>query len=85
MGRTRAIRFVEVKVVRVGRVTDCEWQTKYAGRPTDANLAKAIALYNATLLPGDVNEHVGVGATCVYAEVRDQFNGNRVVATWKAD
>lgn len=84
MGRSRTVRFVEVKRVRRGYVTDCEWQTKFAGRPTDANLAKAIALYNETLKPGGVNEHVGESATCVYAEVRDQFNGNAVLATWKA-
>jgi hypothetical protein len=34
------------------------WDSKHDGRPTDANLARYIGAYEASMQPGEVNEHL---------------------------
>jgi hypothetical protein len=81
MGRTRAIRFVVNVTPVTGYQTPSEWQTKFAGRPSDANLAKWVALYHESLAPGGVNAHIGPSGRLVAATVIDQHTGD-VRARW---
>lgn len=53
------------------------------GNPTEANLAKWVEKFNASLKPGGVNEHVGDRARVFKAQIVDQFSGT-VVATYEA-
>lgn len=53
------------------------------GKPTDAKLARWVADYHASLLPGGVNSHLGDGARLLAAEVRDGGVNGTVVASWK--
>jgi hypothetical protein len=84
MGRSVAYRFsVRMSVVH-GFVTPAGWESKHAGRPNAANLAKYVELFNASLLPGGCNAHLGESTRCVAAELVDHCRGNAVIATWAA-
>lgn len=37
-----------------------QWQNKYSGKPTTANLSKWRDGFNKSLAPGHANEHLGV-------------------------
>jgi hypothetical protein len=83
MGRSIRFRFsVAMKTVQ-GFNTPAGWQTKQAGRPTAANLSAYVSLYNDSLKPGGCNAHLGAGAQCVAATLRDH-DKNVVVAEWRA-
>lgn len=58
------------------------WDTKNAGRPNDANLAKDIAHFEASTREGGCNAHLGE-ITITKATVIRQSN-NEVVATYTA-
>lgn len=88
MGRSRMVRFV-VKMTMSSPTPEHntlsdggEWPTKHAGRPTDANLAKYVAHFEASTAPGGCNEHLGRRVVWA-AEVVDQLNGNAVRATYR--
>lgn len=83
MGRSIAFRFSVKMTTVTGFNTPAGWQTRQAGRPNAKNLAAYVALYNRSLLPGGCNAHLGPGAECVAAELRDH-DRMETVATWKA-
>ncbi len=58
------------------------WETKYAGRPTNANLAKHIAFFEASTRGDGCNAHLG-SVTITNAKVIRQSNGD-VEATYEA-
>lgn len=65
--------------VRVGH-SPAGWSVKHSGSPTDESLAKYVADYEASTLPGGVNEHLGVTRVSS-ARVVHQSSGE-VVATY---
>jgi len=83
MGKSVAVHFV-VRNIVVDRCiwTDCCWNSKYAGRPTEANLARWVEATEKSCLPGGVNEHIKP-TRILSAEIYDQFKGE-VRATYKA-
>lgn len=58
------------------------WETKYAGRPSDATLAAHVKVAEAATLPGGVNAHLGAERITTARVVR-QSTGE-VVATFTA-
>lgn len=52
------------------------------GKPTDGKLARYVADYNASIVPGGVNAHIGPGGRAVAATIFDH-NTDTVVATWR--
>lgn len=59
MGRSTTPTYrVEYKVDR-GFWTTAAWPTKFAGRPSGANLAKHVAVTEASTQPGGCNAHLG--------------------------
>lgn len=64
----------------VWRVTNSIYGTGY-GKPTAANIDKHVAMYELSCIKG-VNQHCGIHSILT-AEIRDQHNGNVVVASWK--
>ncbi len=81
MGASRLVPVI-VKFVCAGNVamTPSAWQSKYCGKPNDANLAKHIDHLSKSFLPGGVNEHCGP-TKIVSAEVIRQSTGE-VLAKW---
>lgn len=83
-----------VKIITVqGFNTPAGWATRsrvghavppvLTGKPTDAKLAQYVRDYNASILPGGCNSHVGPGGRATLASIFDHHT-NRVVATWSA-
>lgn len=64
------------------------WNSKQAGRPTDANLEKFVKGYAKSLEAGGVNEHVSKALGHIpyptHAEIRRNVAGGGVVARWQA-
>ena len=80
MGRTRLIaRVVEYQHPWRG------WQFlgEYRGRVSEAALSDYRNRYNASLLPGGVNAHVGINAWASNVRIRDQRTG-AILATVQA-
>lgn len=89
MGRTVKIRYiVEMDFTFLQGnnfyATPTAWP-KLAGRVTEANLAKVVASFVESLSPGECNEHLGkfgiLGVSA--ARVLDQFDGRKLVASWR--
>jgi len=67
MGRSRAIKYVVSAKCSpaTAALTQMEWRVTRDGnipgdgKPTEANLAKWVAVYNASFQPGGVNQHAG--------------------------
>jgi len=63
------------------------WQTKYAGRPTNENLAKYVEAYHESLKPGNTNWHLCKSASHIpywnKARIIRQKTGE-IVAEWNA-
>lgn len=89
--RDFAYRYSVSMTTLVGYNTPCGWATKsrighripkgLGGIPTNAKLARWVADYNASLLPGGVNSHIGPNGHCLVASIRDHQT-DAVVATW---
>lgn len=63
--------------------TPMAWERHY-GAPTDANLAKFVAVSNAATDPGGVNSHLGVYHKIVKADVYLNIqNPTHALATWR--
>lgn len=91
MGRSRAWTYV-LRIVESERIsTPMEWRVgkRYSvpgyGKPTVENLAKWVAAYEKSLLPGGVNQHLSYGANKIdkvlSASITNQRTGE-VVAEW---
>ena len=64
-----------------GRVcSPCEWRPKYQGRPTAENLARDVATFEASCLPGGCNAHLGP-MTVLSAKITDHRK-NLILAVW---
>lgn len=87
MGRSVKVRFVvrmsqsPLPGATTSYTEPTAWPTKYAGRPSDANLAAYIAKYEESTRPGGVNAHLG-SRVVFKAEVVDQETG-AVRATYR--
>lgn len=86
-------RYSVQMILAVGYATPSGWPTRnrigdrrpasILGRPNDAKLAAYVADYNASLVPGGVNSHIGDRGRCVSAQIVDHYSiGNQVVASW---
>ncbi len=74
---------------RIGFTPSMEWRVRKSyrgagyGRPTEANLAKYVEKYNASLQPGECNAHIGPLGRATSARIRYNV-GSEVVTTWQA-
>jgi hypothetical protein len=88
MGRIRTPRYAVYYRTTNATFTPAAWNSKVLGRPTDENLAKHIRSMIDSFKIGAPNEAVAIGLGFIpvpnAAEIRDQFNGNIVVAVWTA-
>jgi hypothetical protein len=81
MGRSYLITRI-VRKVRTGEHLG-EWRPSY-GKPTSANLGTYRDAFNASLLPGGVNAHLGTGSWLLCnLEIYNQRTG-KVEATYVA-
>lgn len=84
MGRSTTPAFAVHFVTDNGFWTPSAWPTKFAGRPTAANLAKHVAVMEAATQPGGCNEHLG--ATRILAARILKNRGQRdLVAAYVAE
>lgn len=94
MGASYRFRYsVEVVVIRGGH-TPAGWPTSnrggdrrpaaLLGKPTAAKLAQYVADFNASLVPGGINEHIGTAGSIISARILDHDNNRAIVATWQA-
>ena len=72
--------FVVAVEIKRGVMSDFAWKADY-GRATAANLENFVKVYNASMLPGGCNEHLGDAAQIVSAELIRQSSGKVVAAT----
>lgn len=63
--------------------TPAAWPSKHLGRPTVANLARYVADFEASTLPGGVNAHLGP-TRVVAARILTNRGERREVATYAA-
>jgi hypothetical protein len=80
MGRSTTPRYV---VEMSGGFTAAAWRVRQDGRPTDANLARYVAGFEASTAPGGVNAHLGT-TRVRSAKVRENSYGGEVVARYQA-
>ena len=85
MGRTTTPKYaVHVRTSDGSHMTPIAWRVRAQygrpgdGMPTEANLAKWVAGYNASFEPGGVNE--AVGCRIVVAELRENKFAGAVLA-----
>lgn len=86
MGRSTTPQYV-IRTTDTGYVgnTPGVWKSKYYGKPTAANLAAYVATFNASLLPGGCNAHIGPEGALTEAYIIDQYNDDKVVAVWNKE
>jgi hypothetical protein len=81
MGRSTTPTFRCEMKISPGATTPTGWDTKHAGRPSDATLKAHVELFEASCLPGGVNAHIG--RTVVWsAKIIHQRSGE-TVATYQ--
>ena len=81
MGRSTTPQFRIDYIVNRGTWTAGTWNSRQAGRPTAANLAKYVALSEASTKPGGCNAHIGE-TVVLSAKITNQFTGE-VRATYE--
>ena len=89
MGRSTTPTYILRIIVESGSYcTPMEWRVSGSriagsgyGKPTTANIAKWVAVYEKSLLPGGVNSHIGFDKV-LSASITNQKIGE-VVAEWK--
>jgi len=63
--------------------TPSAWESKQAGKPTEQNLAKWVKMYNDSIKPGGVNDHLGPEHELVWAGIRlNQGMDKSYIAEW---
>lgn len=82
MGRSYTPAYAIEVVVDRGYWTPAAWP-KQAGRPTAANLAKYVALTEASTQAGGCNEHLGP-TKILKAEIFTNRGEKKLVASWEA-
>jgi hypothetical protein len=94
MGRTISFRYSVEVTTNTGGHTPAGWPTRnragsrvpsaLLGKPNAAKLAQWVADFNASLLPGGCNAHIGTGGTITSARIIDHDNNRAIVATFNA-
>lgn len=95
MGASYRFRYSVEVVVKRGGHTPAGWPTRnragdnrpasMLGKPNAAKLAQYVADFNASLLPGGCNDHIGTDGTVIAARIVDHDNDRAVVASFGDD
>lgn len=84
MGRILTPKFAVHYTVDNGFWTPAAWPTRHAGRATDANLIKHVAVVEASTQPGGCNEHLGATKILSARIVNQRGSTCMVVARYEA-
>jgi hypothetical protein len=84
MGRTTTSTYAVRITVPGYQYSLTPWHCKESGRPTDANLARYVAAFEASTQPGGSNAHLGEQhVSSAYVKVNSGHDG-AVVARYRA-
>lgn len=81
MGRSTTPTFRCEMKISSGHCTPMGWDTKHAGRPSDATLKAHVEHFEASTKPGGVNDHIG--ATVVWSAKIIRQSTGETVATYQ--
>lgn len=72
---------VELKNPR-WRSTSSAWKVKEYGKAEEKNLAKWVKMFNKSVKPGGVNDHLGDDHIIIWAGLRTNKVGDPYIAEW---